>query len=217
MKNDDIDTVFDILNEEVKQWKVPAVTLVARRRSPFQVLISCIISLRTKDEVTGQASKSLYALADNPKDMLSLSEGQVADAIYPAGFYRNKAGQILDISRRLVEEFDSEVPDDIDELLKFKGVGRKTANLVVTLGYNKPGICVDTHVHRITNRWGYVKTKTPDETEFALRKKLPKEYWIPINDILVTYGQNLCTPISPHCSRCRLYDYCDRAGVEKSR
>ncbi len=212
-----MDRIFEILNEETARWKTPAVTVVARRRSPYQVLVSCIISLRTKDEVTGEASRRLYALADNPADMTRLTEEEVADAIYPAGFYRNKAAQILEISKRLVEEYGSKVPDDIDELLNFKGIGRKTANLVVTLGYNKPGICVDTHVHRITNRWGYVKTKTPDKTEFALRKKLPERHWISINDLLVSYGQNLCTPISPYCRRCRLYDFCGRVGVEKSR
>jgi len=217
MNNKDIHTVFEILNEEVKQWKTPAVTVVARKRSPFQVLVSCIISLRTKDEVTGAASRRLYAVADNPKGILELSEKEIAKLIYPAGFYNIKAKQILDISRALVEDYDSVVPDTIDELIKFKGVGRKTANLVVTLGYNKPGICVDIHVHRITNRWGYVKAKTPDTTEMALRKKLPQEYWIPINDLLVSYGQNLCTPVSPHCSKCRMTEYCKREGVDKSR
>lgn len=214
---DNIDSIFHILNEEIKQWKVPAVTLISRERSPFQVLVSCIISLRTKDEVTGKASKKLYALADCPKGISRLSEEQIADAIYPAGFYRQKAKQILAISKDLLNNYDSVVPDKIEELLKFKGVGRKTANLVVTLGYGKPGICVDIHVHRISNRWGYVDTKTPDSTEFALRQKLPEKYWIPINDILVTFGQNLCTPLSPYCSKCKLHSYCNRAGVDKSR
>ena len=217
LANDNIDSIFHILNEEIKQWKVPAVTLISRERSPFQVLVSCIISLRTKDEVTGKASKRLYALADSPKGISKLSEEQIADAIYPAGFYRQKAKQILAISKDLLNNFNSVVPDNIEELLKFKGVGRKTANLVVTLGYGKPGICVDIHVHRITNRCGYVDTKTPDSTEFALRQKLPKKYWIPINDILVTFGQNICTPLSPYCSKCKLYSYCNRAGVDKSR
>ena len=215
--NDNIDTVFDLLNSEVKQWKVPALTLISKKRSPFQVLVSCIISLRTKDVVTGEASRSLYKLAADPEDILNLTEKEIADAIYPAGFYRRKARQILDISKDLVENHDSVVPDNIEELLKFKGVGRKTANLVVTLAYKKPGICVDIHVHRITNRWGYVDTKTPDSTEFALRQKLPEKYWIPINDLLVTFGQNLCTPVSPYCSRCTLFDYCERSEVTRSR
>lgn len=217
MNNEDIDSVVGILKEEVKSWKTPAVTIEARKRDPFRVLISCVISLRTKDDVTGEASRRLYALADNPEDMLKLTASEIADAIYPAGFYRNKAKNILEICKAIVDEYGSRVPDELNELLNLKGVGRKTANLVVTLGYNRPGICVDTHVHRITNRWGYVKTKTPDETESALRKKLPERYWIGINDILVTYGQNLCTPISPYCSRCRLFGFCSRAGVERSR
>ena len=217
MKDNDIDEIMAILKKDVRQWKTPAVTIVAKNRDPFQVLVSCLISLRTKDEVTGSASKRLFALADNPGHMRSLSQSQVEKAIYPAGFYRNKARDILEISRILVDKYNSTVPDDIDELVKLKGVGRKTANLVVTLGYNKLGICVDIHVHRITNRWGYVKTKTPDQSEVALRKKLPEKYWIEINDLLVTFGQNLCTPISPHCSKCSLYDYCERVGVEKRR
>lgn len=217
LANDNIDNIFHILNDEIKQWKIPAVTLISRKRSPFQVLVSCIISLRTKDEVTGKASGKLYALADCPKEISRLSEEQIAEAIYPAGFYRQKAKQILAISKDLLSNYDSVVPDSMEELLKFKGVGRKTANLVVTLGYGKPGICVDIHVHRITNRWGYVATKTPDSTEFALRQKLPEKYWIPINDILVTFGQNVCTPLSPHCSKCKLHSYCQRSGVDKSR
>jgi len=217
MKNNDIHRAFEILNEEVKQWKMPVVTAIAKTRTPFKVLVSCIISLRTKDEVTGAASRRLYAVAESPKEMLNLTEEEISEKIYPAGFYRRKAKQILDISQELVEDYDSVVPDTIDELIKFKGVGRKTANLVITLGYNKPGICVDIHVFRITNRWGYVKAKTPDTSEMALRKKLPPQYWIPINDLLVTYGQNLCTPVSPYCSRCKMTDFCKRVGVEKSR
>ena len=215
--DENIDRIFHILSEEVKRWKVPAVTLISKERSPFQVLVSCIISLRTKDEVTGLASRRLYAIADSPGGISRIGEEQIAHAIYPAGFYRQKARQILEISKELVINHDSIVPDNIEELLKFKGVGRKTANLVVTLGYGKPGICVDIHVHRITNRWGYVETMAPDATEFALRQKLPRKYWIPINDILVTFGQNICTPLSPYCSRCKIHPYCERRGVSKSR
>jgi endonuclease-3 len=181
------------------------------------VLISCIISLRTKDEVTAQASARLFERADTPLAMQGLSVDEIAGLIYPAGFYRNKAGQIREIARRLVAEFDGRVPDEIEELLGFKGVGRKTANLVLTLGFCKQGICVDTHVHRICNRWGYVTTRTPDETEMALRKKLPPEYWIEINDLLVAFGQNHCLPVSPLCSTCRLALLCPRIGVTKSR
>jgi endonuclease-3 len=218
MKPEEIHAAVTILREACRSWRTPAVTVVAEdSHSPFRVLISCIISLRTKDAVTAQASARLFERAATPESMQSLAVEEIASLIYPAGFFRNKAAQILDISRRLVVEYGGKVPDDIDELLTFKGVGRKTANLVLTLGFGKAGICVDTHVHRICNRWGYVATKSPEETEMALRIKLPAEYWIEINDLLVTFGQNQCLPISPFCSTCPLAGMCERIGVGKSR
>jgi endonuclease III len=217
VKEHEIHEAMAILEDAVKGWVTPAVTIVATQdRDPFKVLVSCIISLRTKDQVTAEASARLFALADTPEKLSGLSISQIEEAIYPAGFYHVKANQILEIARQLADAGGT-VPDDLDELLKFKGVGRKTANLVLTLGYGKPGICVDTHVHRICNRWGYVKTATPEQTELALRKKLPAEYWIIINDLLVTFGQNQCTPVSPRCSSCPVYNLCDRVGVMKSR
>jgi endonuclease-3 len=207
-----------ILRQEVKRWQTPAVTIVSQRDGdPFKVLISCILSLRTQDKTTGPAAERLFALAESPEKMLGLSRQTIEQAIYPVGFYRNKARQILEICRALIDLHGGLVPDEIEELLTLKGVGRKTANLVVNLGFKKPGICVDTHVHRITNRWGYVTTRTPDETEFALRKKLPHEYWLEINDLLVTYGQNLCRPLSPYCTVCMIAVYCERRGVLRSR
>ena len=218
MKEAGIHEAVSILRELVKQWQSPAVTIVSQRDgNPFNVLISCILSLRTQDKTTGAASVRLFALADTPERMVLLSREEIERSIYPVGFYRNKAAQILEICRELLEKHAGQVPDEIDELLKFKGVGRKTANLVVTLGFGKPGICVDTHVHRICNRWGYVLTKSPEETEFALRGKLPLEYWPVINDLLVTFGQNQCFPVSPRCSTCRLFHLCYRVGVVKSR
>lgn len=219
MRTEDLPKAMKILREEYKRFKTPYVTEVAaaREKDPFKVLISCIISLRTKDETTREASERLFAVASNPEAVLSLTPTAVEKAIYPAGFYRNKAKTIIDISRELVEKHRSKVPDTIDGLLTLKGVGRKTANLVVTFAYNKPGICVDVHVHRITNRWGFVSAPTPDKTEMALREKLPRRYWIEINDLLVAYGQNLCRPVSPFCSRCRLITWCDRVGVAKRR
>lgn len=218
MKPLDIHHAISILRQEYPRWKTPAVTIVAQcERSPFKVLVSCIISLRTKDDVTAAASRRLFARAATPADMLALTGDEIGSLIYPAGFYRNKGSQILEISRRLVSDFNGAVPEDLDTLLTFKGVGRKTANLVVTLGFGKPGICVDTHVHRICNRWGYVATTTPDETELVLRRKLPQEYWIEINDLLVAFGQNQCHPVSPHCSTCRLREVCPRISVVKSR
>ena len=184
---------------------------------PFRVLIACILSLRTQDTTTGPAAQRLFALADTPKDLLTLSPRTIERAIYPVGFYRTKARVVLGIARDLLEHFAGRVPDDIDALLTLNGVGRKTANLVVTMGYNKPGICVDTHVHRISNRLGYVRTRSPEQTEMALRAKLPRRFWIDYNDLLVGFGQNVCTPISPHCSRCPVRALCRRVGVTSSR
>lgn len=218
MRDKDIHIVIAILREEYIAWQKPAVTVVAQcERNPYKVLVSCIISLRTKDAVTAMASERLFERAGTPVAMAGLSADEIASLIYPAGFYRNKSEQILEISRRLISEYDGIVPDKIDELLKFKGVGRKTANLVLTLGFGKQGICVDTHVHRICNRWGYISTRSPEESEMALRVKLPAEYWIAINDLLVAFGQNLCHPVSPRCSSCRLINICGRVGVMISR
>ena len=218
MRGHEIHEAITVLTRAVESWQTPAVTIVSQREGdPFKVLVSCLLSLRTKDQTTAVASERLFALAATPDTMLVLPVTIIEQAIYPVGFYRNKAQQIIDICRRLVVEYGGTVPDDIDELLTFKGVGRKTANLVVTLGFGKLGICVDTHVHRICNRWGYVATKTPEQTESALRQKLPKEYWLVINDLLVTFGQNQCTPVSPHCSTCNIYALCERKGVGKYR
>lgn len=203
-----------ILRREVPKWDTPIVTLMAETyESPFRVLISCILSLRTQDATTAKASHRLFAVADSPEAMAKLDTKKIETLIFPVGFYRTKAKNILDICKTLIENYGAKVPDEIDELLKLRGVGRKTANLVVTLGYQKPGICVDTHVHRISNRWGYVRTTTPEKTEFALRAKLPKQYWIEYNDLLVSFGQHLCRPISPMCSQCPLAKYCDQIDV----
>ncbi|WP_457643317.1 endonuclease III domain-containing protein [Persephonella sp.] len=211
--------VLKILEREFPKWNAPVVLLMAKRdrRSPFQILVSTVISLRTKDEVTAEASERLFSLADNPYDMLRLSEEQIAQAIYPAGFYRNKAKTIKEISRIIVEEYNGKVPDSLEELLKLPGVGRKTANLVLALSFKKPAICVDIHVHRITNRLGFVKTKTPEETEAELMKKLPVEWWNNVNDLLVAFGQTICRPVSPLCSKCPVSDKCEKVGVERSR
>jgi len=218
MNNAVIAPVIELIKQYVLAHRLPLVAEMANiKRDPFRILISTILSLRTKDEVTGPATESLFSLASTPGKMLGLSEGEIIKAIYPAGFYRNKARTILYVCRKLVERYNSRVPDTIDELLTLKGVGRKTANLVVTLAYNGRGICVDTHVHRISNRLGYVKTKTPDETEFALREKLPEEYWATYNTNLVAFGRGVCRPISPLCSQCSISDYCERVGVIKSR
>ena len=219
MRQYEIHAAIKIVKREIRQWEEPVVGVVARMsaRDPFRILISCLLSLRTKDKTTGEASARLFALAHTPAGLLKLSLKKIERAIYPVGFYRMKAKSIHAICRRLLDVYGGRVPDSIDELVTLSGVGRKTANLVVTVGYKKPGICVDIHVHRISNRWGYVKTKTPEETEEALREKLPKPYWITFNDLLVPYGQHVCLPVSPFCSRCKLIEYCDRVGVTRSR
>ncbi len=202
------------LVRHASRWRPTALEQIAAdSKDPFRVLISCLLSLRTKDAVTEAASARLYRLADTPEGILRLTVRQIEKAIYPVGFYHTKARTLLKVCKLLLERYGGRVPDTIEELLTLPGAGRKTANLVVTLGYGKPGICVDTHVHRITNRWGYVKTATPEKTEQALRGKLPRRYWIPLNDLLVSFGQNVCKPISPLCSLCPLDRLCPKIGV----
>jgi endonuclease-3 len=190
---------------------------VERRRDPFRILVACVISLRTKDEVTAQASARLFAVAATPESVSGLAERRIAKLIFPAGFYNIKARQIREIARRVRREHGGRVPADREALLALPGVGRKTANLVLGLGFRIPAICVDTHVHRISNRLGLVRTKTPEQTEHALEKVLPQSLWIEINDLLVTFGQNVCQPVSPWCSTCPLAERCPRVGVTRSR
>lgn len=214
----EIDQIVRALQRTSRLWNPTAVGAVAQdSRDPFQILISCLISLRTKDEVTAEASARLFRLARTPRAMRRLPAARIARTIYPAGFYRTKAKTIRALCRTLLEKHGGKVPGDLESLLALKGVGRKTANLVVTIGFGKPGICVDTHVHRISNRLGIVRTKTPEQTEFALRKVLPGRHWIPYNDLLVTFGQNVCKPISPLCSVCPVQILCPRIGVGKHR
>lgn len=194
--------------KNAKQPKSDFVHLMDNFKDPYLVLIACILSLRTNDKTTYPATLRMLELAKTPHEMKNVSPDDLAKAIYPVGFYENKAKQIIELSRQIDEELDGKVPDEIEDLIKFKGVGRKTANLVLSLGFNKPAICVDVHVHRIFNRLGYVKTKTPEETEFALREKLPQKYWIDINTLLVTHGQNVCKPTKPNCKECPISEYC---------
>jgi len=219
VKDHNIDACIRILKREIRHWQEPVVGVVAKasRRDPFPILLSTVLSLRTKDQTTAEAAVRLFRLATTPDAMLAVPRRTIERAIYPVGFYRTKARHIHDICRALLRRFGGRVPDTIEELLTLKGVGRKTANLVVTLGFRKPGICVDVHVHRISNRWGYIRTKTPEQSEQVLRRKLPRRYWMIYNDLLVPFGQNLCTPVSPRCSQCKLARYCERVGVVKSR
>ena len=215
MHAEDIDHVVRILKREIKQWPVPALANFAE--TPFTVLISCILSLRTQDKTTLAASNRLFEIATTPPSMLAVPLKTIERTIYPVSFYRTKARTIHEICRQLISRFGGRVPANLEELLSLPGVGRKTANIVVTLGFQKPGIAVDTHVHRISNRLGYVRTRTPEKTEMSLRRKLPPRYWIVFNDLLVSYGQNLCKPISPRCSVCKIAMFCKQIGVKTRR
>lgn len=216
----DIEAVIRILRRETGKFTVPIVSRIAESSSvqkPFLVLISCLLSLRTKDQTTAAASGRLFDLADSPEEMLGLSAGRIEKAIYPVGFYRTKAKRIKEICRDLIDKFSSRVPDSLEDLLTLKGVGRKTANLVLTEGFGKLGVCVDTHVHRITNRLGFCRTRSPGETEACLRNRLPTRHWIEYNKLLVTWGQNICRPVSPLCGSCAIEKYCRKIGVVKHR
>ncbi len=217
MTIDDIDVVIEILRESYKNFVEPVVTLVAKDNDPYKVLVSTVLSLRTKDATTHAASLRLFEKADTIEKLDKLSEDEISKTIYPVGFYKTKAKNLKKITRIIIEKHNGKVPDSMEELLKLPNVGRKTANLVLAKGYNIPAICVDIHVHRISNRFGLIKTKDPLETEMELRRILPKKYWIEYNDLLVPYGQNICKPISPFCSACPLFDLCDRVGVNKHR
>ncbi len=203
----DIDKLVEKL-KSANQQKSEFVDLMDSFNDPYLVLTACILSLRTNDKTTYPATLRMLKLADNPHDMKEVNIKDLAEAIYPVGFYENKAKQIIELSRQIDEDLNGKVPDEIEDLCKFNGVGRKTANLVLARGFNKPAICVDVHVHRIFNRLGYVNTKSPEETEFALRKKLPLKYWIDINTLIVTHGQNVCKPIKPLCNQCPIAEFC---------
>src|ERR1700719_3077001 len=209
-----VSRALTVLRRKAPGWNAPIVSFIAvQHRDPFRTLISCILSLRTKDATTAAASTRLFDRAHTPEAILALAPKTLERLIFPVGFYRTKARVIRGICRDLIDKFDGRVPDEIDALLTLKGVGRKTANLVVTEAFRKPGICVDTHVHRISNRWGLVSTKTADKTEVALREVLPRRYWIEYNSLLVAFGQMLCHPTSPWCARCPLMTRCPRIGV----
>ena len=217
-KSLDIDRFMETLTEHYPEWNAPVVTLMAERgRSAFEILVSTILSLRTKDEVTLKASERLFAEAKTPRQILEMDIERLEKLIYPVGFYPTKARRLQQISRILIEKYQGRVPETLEALLELPGVGRKTANLVMIEGWGQPAVCVDTHVHRISNRIGYVKTRTPDQTEQVLRGKLPHPYWIRYNELLVAFGQTVCRPISPWCSRCPVAGMCPRVNVNRSR
>jgi len=215
-----VDELFKLLKKGLRKFETPVINRAKRDidDTPFNTLISCVLSLRTKDEVTEKASLRLLKKYNTPEKILTLSEKRISELIYPVGFYKTKAKRLKEISKTLVDEYSSKVPEDFDELLKFKGVGRKTANIVMVYGHKKTGyLPIDTHCHKIPNRLGWIKTKTPEETEVALRKILPEKYWDDFNDLFVTFGQNICVPISPFCSKCPIEKYCKKINVKRSR
>jgi endonuclease-3 len=214
----DIDRFVAALTQANAQRRAPVITFIANRgATPFEILVSTLLSLRTKDEVTAVAAARLFAEARTPQGLVALGEKEVARLIYPVGFYPTKAGRLIEISRILLAEYQGMVPDRMEALLNLPGVGRKTANLVLLEGFDRPAMCVDTHVHRISNRIGYVHTRTPEQTEMALRRKLPRRHWRRYNELLVAFGQTVCKPVSPFCSRCPVSEMCPRAGVLRSR
>ena len=216
-----IDEIFRLLKKELKKYESPTVSRSKWDEiidTPYTTLISCILSLRTKDEVTEQASIRLLKKYNAPEKLIKLSEKKIQSLIYPVGFYKTKAKRIKEISKTLLDKYNGKVPDDFEELLKLKGVGRKTANIVMVYGHKKHGyLPIDTHCHRIPNRLGWINTKTPEETEHALKKILPQHYWDDFNHLFVTFGQNICVPVSPFCSRCPIKHYCKRVSVTNSR
>ena len=209
-----IDEAIARLEKEVRGYDVPIVDLIAAQtKDPFKVLVATILSARTKDEVTAEAARRVFAKAETPEQLAKLSVAELEKLVFPVGFFRNKAKHLSELPQALFERFGGKVPDAIEELVTLPGVGRKTANLVRSVAFGLPAICVDTHVHRIMNIWGYVATDTPLATETALRAKLPEKYWIRINGLLVAFGQGLCRPVAPHCDECPIADLCPKLGV----
>ena len=220
-KIENIDEIFKFLKKELKKYNPPVLDSAIWDeipRNPYTTLISCILSLRTKDEVTGPASKRLLKKYNTPEKIMKLPEEKIQKLIYPVGFYKTKSKTIKNISKTIIEKYDKKVPETLDELLTLKGVGRKTANIVMVYGHRKTGyIPIDTHCHRIPNRLGWIKTKTPEETETQLKKVLPEKYWNDFNNLFVQFGQSICVPISPYCSKCPIKKYCKQKKVVKNR
>ncbi len=218
-KRDRAIAIIKILRKATQGMEQPASTSIVKKygQDPYLILISCLLSLRTKDTVSLPASIRLFEHAKTPQQMLKLPIPKIEKLIYPTGFYRRKAQLLHEVSKDLLARFKGNVPSDLEQLLSIKGVGRKTANLVLGVAFDIPAICVDTHVHRVSNRLGLVKTQTTEETEQELMKILPPEYWTEYNHLLVQWGQNICVPISPFCSKCAIADLCPRIGVTRSR
>ena len=217
MNTKEIDIVMTTLSKFFEKYETPTVRATSQKRDPFQTLVSCLLSLRTQDKNTEKASSSLFSVANTPQEIVKLPQEKLEKLIFSSGYYRNKAKSIKHVSKVLIEEHNGKVPDTEEELLAIKGIGRKTANIVLCFAFNKNVIPVDTHLNRIPNRLGWVKTKNPEETEFALMEVIPKKYWRELNTLLIKFGKNICQPISPHCSKCPINKHCKKVGVEKSR
>jgi endonuclease III len=202
-----IENVIRIIEKFMKE-KTMIKKLVDEKFNPFQIVVATILSARTKDELSEKISRKLFTKVKEPKDLLKFSEDNLAKEIYPVGFYRIKAKNLIRLAKILIEKYDGEVPKKMEDLLELPGVGRKTANIVLSYAFNKPAIAVDTHVHRIFNRWEFVNTKSPEETEIELRKKLPKRLWIKVNNLLVNFGKKICKPIKPLCKNCPINNFC---------
>jgi endonuclease III len=210
-----IDKIYAELKDQFQKFKTPVVELVeAQTKDPFKILVATILSARTKDETTSEVVDFLFKVIEKPEDINKFTVEEIEEMIYPVGFFRNKAKHLKQLPVVLKSEFKNIIPDEIDDLIKLPGVGRKTANLVRAVAFRKPAICVDIHVHRISNRFGYIRTNTPFESEMTLREKLPEKYWINYNSFLVAYGQNHCTPRNPKCNSCPIYEECERVDVQ---
>jgi len=208
---------LNLIEKQLRSINAPYISRISQKKDPFKILVSCILSLRTKDEVTEKASRNLFKRIKNPSDLLKYKKREIEKMIYPVGFYKRKAKILQEIARKIVTHYHQRVPPKEEDLLAFKGVGRKTANLVLGLGFGMPAICVDTHVHRISNRLGWVKTQYPHQTEDKLKRIIPRSLWVKLNTILVAFGRNICVPVSPWCSKCWINKYCKKRGVRRNR
>ncbi len=218
MDTEIVQKTLDILDDAVQSYEVPVVDLIkVQTDDPFRILVATILSARTKDSTTAKVSENLFQKIRNLEDIENIEEEDLALLLKPVGFYREKARSIKRLPGVIRNDFGGKIPEEVEDLIRLPGVGRKTANLVSAVAFNRDAICVDTHVHRIMNRFGYISTETPLESEMALRETLPVDYWKKVNRILVAFGQNKCTPISPHCSSCPVNSLCEQKGVRSSR
>jgi endonuclease-3 len=209
--------IMEKLKEIYPSTEKTTLNRMRTKPDPFKVLISCLLSLRARDENTEKVSKQLYEVANSPEEIVKIPIKKLEKLIFSSGHYKKKARVLQSVSQDLITRFNSKVPDKKEDLLSIKGVGPKTANIVLAFAFNQLVLPIDTHCHRIPNRLGWIKTKTPEQTEKELEKILPKIYWADFNAIFVQFGRDICQPVSPKCSECPINQYCKRVGVERSR